>query len=248
MEKNKTGKYLKYAIGEILLVAIGILIAVQINTWNQNRIRLKLEKVLLEQLKGELSYIYDDLHFDHGILKFGDECHFRIIDYIENDVPYADSMCFDFYIIKRDEYIYPKDAVYGRIKEEGLDIIRNDTIRYITQLLYESTFPRISRNNSFTPDISEFFNDYYLENFKPNNDYSLQFNHIRVSNNWVLLREIDSILSRQDAFVLVMAASFFGEFSSRIFFSSSINSSKLAAKFFSWVRICDSFCVSSFIN
>jgi len=37
MEKNKTGKYLKYAIGEIVLVVIGILIALQINNWNEER-------------------------------------------------------------------------------------------------------------------------------------------------------------------------------------------------------------------
>ena len=34
MSENNTGKYLKYAIGEILLVVIGILIALQINNWN----------------------------------------------------------------------------------------------------------------------------------------------------------------------------------------------------------------------
>ena len=38
MEINKTGKYVKYAIGEIVLVVIGILIAVNINNWNENRI------------------------------------------------------------------------------------------------------------------------------------------------------------------------------------------------------------------
>ena len=37
MEKNKTGKYLKYAIGEIVLVVIGILIALSINNWNEDR-------------------------------------------------------------------------------------------------------------------------------------------------------------------------------------------------------------------
>lgn len=35
--KNKTSKYFKYAIGEIILVVIGILIALQINTWNEQR-------------------------------------------------------------------------------------------------------------------------------------------------------------------------------------------------------------------
>jgi hypothetical protein len=38
MEKNKTGKYFKYAIGEIVLVVIGILIALQVSNWNQLRI------------------------------------------------------------------------------------------------------------------------------------------------------------------------------------------------------------------
>jgi len=37
VEQNKTGKYVKYAIGEIVLVVIGILIALQINNWNENR-------------------------------------------------------------------------------------------------------------------------------------------------------------------------------------------------------------------
>jgi len=41
MEKNKTGKYLKYAVGEIVLVMIGILLALQINNWNE---RQKIEK------------------------------------------------------------------------------------------------------------------------------------------------------------------------------------------------------------
>ena len=40
--ENKTGKYFKYAIGEIALVVIGILLALQINTWNEERKQKKL--------------------------------------------------------------------------------------------------------------------------------------------------------------------------------------------------------------
>jgi hypothetical protein len=57
MEKNKTGKpafvagrYLKYAIGEIILVVIGILIALQINTWNEEHKESRREQVVLKQL------------------------------------------------------------------------------------------------------------------------------------------------------------------------------------------------------
>ena len=182
MEKNKTGKYLKYAIGEILLVVIGILIAVQINSWNQQRNRIELETVLLEQLRDETITVYGDITGDNNALNMAQDSHYRILDYISQNASYADSMCFDFSLIKIDEYIYPKDAVYGRIKDEGLDIITNDTIRWFTQSLYESIFPRLSRNNSFHPDISEYLNDYYLENFKPNSDYTLQYTYIKQSD------------------------------------------------------------------
>jgi hypothetical protein len=55
MEKNKTGKYLKYAIGEIILVVIGILIALQINNWNETRKDSIEEKVILENLLENLN-------------------------------------------------------------------------------------------------------------------------------------------------------------------------------------------------
>ena len=48
--ENKTGQYFKYAIGEIVLVVIGILIALQINTWNQDRIDKKEENEIITKL------------------------------------------------------------------------------------------------------------------------------------------------------------------------------------------------------
>ncbi len=53
--QNKTGKYFKYAIGEIVLVVIGILIALQVNNWNQDRIAKKEAQNYHERLIEELS-------------------------------------------------------------------------------------------------------------------------------------------------------------------------------------------------
>jgi hypothetical protein len=51
--ENKTGKYFKYAIGEIILVVIGILIALQINNWNQERIQKLEEQTIIKNIHTE---------------------------------------------------------------------------------------------------------------------------------------------------------------------------------------------------
>ena len=51
--ENKTGKYFKYAIGEIVLVVIGILIALQINNWNEQRKENITEQAILKRLEKE---------------------------------------------------------------------------------------------------------------------------------------------------------------------------------------------------
>jgi len=59
--ENKTGKYFKYAIGEIILVVIGILIALQVNSWNENRKNSEKEITILENLKTEFVINKTDL-------------------------------------------------------------------------------------------------------------------------------------------------------------------------------------------
>ena len=62
MEKNKKPKYFKYAIGEIILVVIGILIALSINNWNENRKNSSIEKETLISLKSDLTSALEQLN------------------------------------------------------------------------------------------------------------------------------------------------------------------------------------------
>ena len=54
LSEGKTGKYFKYAIGEIILVVIGILIALQINNWNESRKQFTSEKEFITSVKYDL--------------------------------------------------------------------------------------------------------------------------------------------------------------------------------------------------
>lgn len=55
LTKNKFSKYVFYAIGEIVLVVIGILIALQVNNWNQSRLEKEKQLIYLENLKDDIS-------------------------------------------------------------------------------------------------------------------------------------------------------------------------------------------------
>jgi hypothetical protein len=65
--ENKTGKYFKYAIGEIILVVIGILIALSINNWNENQKNKKqldtIYAIIAQNLKTDLNNIKIPIEF-----------------------------------------------------------------------------------------------------------------------------------------------------------------------------------------
>jgi hypothetical protein len=73
LSEGQTGKYLKYAIGEIILVVIGILIALQLNDWNDSQKQLKLENEyycrLLEDSKLDKEQINNLLALAENLLQ-----------------------------------------------------------------------------------------------------------------------------------------------------------------------------------
>ena len=64
MKKNKTGKYIEYALGEIVLVVVVLLITFSINNWNDNNISNK-EKALLIEIKTHLKLDLVDLNMGY---------------------------------------------------------------------------------------------------------------------------------------------------------------------------------------
>ena len=81
MEKNKTGKYLKYAIGEIILVVIGILIALSINNWNETR---KLELIKQELILNLIDDFQENIELLKPVITTSDSLSFKMNAFFEN--------------------------------------------------------------------------------------------------------------------------------------------------------------------
>jgi len=75
LEQKKSGVYLRYALGEIFLVVIGILIALSINNWNEERKEKATTRVYIENLKSD---IFQDSTVLNFLIETGDR-HQKII-------------------------------------------------------------------------------------------------------------------------------------------------------------------------
>ena len=60
--EGRISKYLVYAIGEIILVMIGILLALQVNSWHNGRLEIKKEQVLLKNLEVDFNNNIENLN------------------------------------------------------------------------------------------------------------------------------------------------------------------------------------------
>ena len=90
MSENKIGKYLLYALGEIILIVIGIVIALQLNNWNELRKERAKESLLIDQMIVDART--DSIFFQSriSILNRLDS----VLDYVIyiNDFPSADTL------------------------------------------------------------------------------------------------------------------------------------------------------------
>jgi len=86
--KEMNGKYLKYAIGEIVLVVIGILIALSINNWNQKNKARTEEIIILENLKGDLFLDTLDLQSNLEMHKTFFVAEKSLLNFLQSTAPY----------------------------------------------------------------------------------------------------------------------------------------------------------------
>lgn len=170
MSGSNTGKYLKYAIGEIMLVVAGILIALSINNWNE-------ENKKSIEAKEYLQSLLDEFEANHTDLKTKIEFHESVklktkeLSDLMNPRPknvasdYLDSLMFAMV------YFPEYRAITSQMESDKLDLVNDYRLKNdiaVWKLTYESYLVGLQlTRDQFISNVSPFINTHYqLKNMK----------------------------------------------------------------------------------
>ncbi len=173
LNEGKTTKYFKYAIGEILLVVIGILIALQINNWNEEKRSSKFENEILMLISQNLER--DSLMIAAELKKSltATALTNRVLK-AAKEKSYSDSITFWLGKIITFERFQSHSSGYEVLKSKGFDVIQNKKLRTDLISYYDSDLFNVyqalndvlgSFNADWIPVVKSEFSDFRFREY-----------------------------------------------------------------------------------
>ncbi len=162
LAEGRTGKYLKYAIGEIVLVVIGILIALQINNWNEYKKDRDEEQQILKQLTSEFQSNLQQLDEKISIRKGMINASLNLLRF--NDHPEKENKDSILYYIAMTQLSPTFDPIVSDIiSSDRIQLIENSLLKEklslwtseIIQVMEEEAYWLNYKANGYQPFLIE---------------------------------------------------------------------------------------------
>ena len=150
LTENRFSKYLLYAIGEIILVVIGILIALNINNWNEKRKISELETRVLTEISENLADDIRSLQNDVYLNQEGLESIEIIKRALASNQPITDSLALRFGQLPFNTTYTLKFSGYKNLSNQGFQILAQDSIRKTITNLYEMHYSFLKEREKTT--------------------------------------------------------------------------------------------------
>ncbi|MCA0154411.1 DUF6090 family protein [Winogradskyella vincentii] len=196
INQNQMGKYFKYAIGEILLVVVGILIALQVNNWNEQRKLRNYEKQLLNQLRIDFKRNSDDLKFNIMLQNKIINSSKLILQHLEDKRPFHDSLSNHFANTVLWTKFIVSEGAYKTIESQGLDIISNLELRDLTFRVFEGNLNWLRQMENtvinFTEDFRQGDASRYFTALNP-----IVIKDGRFDDGWVQISDYSKLISNE---------------------------------------------------
>ncbi|MBK7944595.1 MAG: hypothetical protein IPJ85_04470 [Flavobacteriales bacterium] len=159
LKESRLTRYLIYAVGEILLVVVGILIALNINNASAERKTRGKELALLQEMQKNLRADLRDVRYNVAGNKGRIRANEAVLKALQDRAPLDDSLKYHFGNILGNYQISENTAAWENLKSVGIDLISDDILRNAISALYSMKYV-------------------YLENVEKGLDDGYQWNHI----------------------------------------------------------------------
>ena len=182
-DDNKPLKYMRYAIGEVILVMIGILLALQVNNWNEYRKDRIKEKTVLKELKENIQI---NINLLDGYIAYHENNNRSsqiILEALKHKQSYSDTLDKHFHRarIQLAGTNYLSHLGYEALKNQGFDILTDQVlkneIRNLFEVTYESRVQKLSWFEQLDPYREKILYDNFIDGsnqaYKPINYESL---------------------------------------------------------------------------
>ncbi len=146
-------KYLLYAIGEALLIFIGIYLAIWFNKRTEYNLDREQEIEVLEEIRSNLEHDMEEIETELSFFSVFDKSCDLIIQYFENGTAYPDSLNNHFYTISIITHFNPNYSGFSLLQSKGIDIIVNDSLRRIISEHYTSLYDYYGQYNQERIDL-----------------------------------------------------------------------------------------------
>ncbi len=198
LAENRVSRYLIYAVGEILLVVIGILIALQIDNWNEWRKERTKEQEVLSELKENLQRNIEDLNNVAEQARRFNSSRNIISSTLENNSPYHDSLEVHFLFagLTINKPTISRSG-YEILQNQGYEIITSIALRKQIVQLFESTYANYERmlSSGNVDPLVEDMTRYFRRHFKllENSYRRVPLNYAGLINDNYLIESLKAI-------------------------------------------------------
>lgn len=211
MSDNKIGKYLLYAIGEIILVVIGILIALQLNNWKETRKEQKRIYSHYKELRDDLTKDVTNIKLSIDTVKATEKLGLYVYDFLNFKLEKVDSTKLKMAFISTERYAFfsrSKNAYSNLLSSGDIHLIQNkefkaqladyhdteewfwsvhngklkQTLENYGDYIPKFTHPLLIRN--FYASNFDFIENDSLESVIPYESLPIHWNRVRTDSNY----------------------------------------------------------------
>jgi len=144
-------RYIFYALGEIVLITLGIWIALQLDGWKENRQERAMEIKILNEIKSGFKKDIRDIQFNISLHEQSTESCQIVLDHFSRNLPYTNELSQHFSGALWYSRFIITEGPFETLKAMGLDIISNDTMRIKIIGMYDNRYEgiRLFERNTF---------------------------------------------------------------------------------------------------